>query len=54
MVFFVSFPLPGGWRKIPCLFLSGYPVCTLRCNTRGCPKSSFTIYNTAIARGEAT
>ncbi|HSQ26001.1 MAG TPA: hypothetical protein VLM80_02645 [Anaerolineales bacterium] len=32
----VSFPLAGGWRKIPCLFASGYPDlswATLRCNT---------------------
>jgi hypothetical protein len=37
MVFFVSFPLGGGWRKIPCLFAAGYPDlpwATLRCNTR--------------------
>jgi hypothetical protein len=41
MVFFVSFPLGGGWRKIPCLFAAGYPDlpwATLRCNTSGLEK----------------
>jgi hypothetical protein len=36
MVFFVSFPLGGGWRKIPCLSIPDYPIgllLTLRCNT---------------------
>jgi len=32
MVFFVSFPLGGGRRKIPCLLFPGYSVATLRCN----------------------
>jgi hypothetical protein len=36
-VFFVSFPLGRGWRKIPCLPIPDYSTCllaTLRCNTR--------------------
>jgi len=35
--FFISFPLGGGWRKIPCLPCQNYSAClfaTLRCNTR--------------------